>query len=89
MSGFPDSAIRAYRRWLYGDRKGNDLIIDQRELPEEIQEQNFIAFAQYRLSRENWQEELKTAKRWAEEIERIDPALYERMAADYHKSRRE
>jgi hypothetical protein len=88
MSGFPDSAIRAYRRWLYGDRKDNNLIIDQQELPEEIQEQNFMAFAQYRFSRENWQEELKTAKRWAEEIERIDPALYERMAADYHKNRK-
>lgn len=92
MYGFPPSTIEAYGQFFeQGFRKGfknREMTIEQGELPENVQNQDFMAFAQFRLSRNSWQEELKTAERWAGEIKNIDPALYERVVADYHRDRK-
>lgn len=89
--GFPPTAIEAYGQFFeQGFRKGfknREMTIEQEELPTEIQDQDFMAFAQFRLSKENWSEELETAKRWAEEIQNVDPALYERIVGQYHAER--
>ncbi len=90
LSGYPESAIRAYREFFEEGFKNGLLehaaFIEQKVLPAETRKQDFMAFAQFRLSKDNWRKELETAKRWADAIKKTDPALYEREVAGYKKS---
>ncbi|MFA5084245.1 MAG: hypothetical protein WC475_02595 [Candidatus Paceibacterota bacterium] len=79
LSGFPESAIKAYSE---ADKNPAALIEDS-DLPEEIRNQDFMAFATFKLSRKNWREELETAKKWATVIKKTDPALYEEAVKIY------
>ncbi|MDX1608400.1 MAG: hypothetical protein R3251_04280 [Candidatus Spechtbacterales bacterium] len=85
LSGYPQSAIDAYEEATkevpYGEKLKEMVYSD--ELPEEIKEEDFAAFVQFFLSRDNWQEEIETVKKWAQEIKRTDPALYERIVENY------
>jgi hypothetical protein len=85
LSGFPESAITAYSKALHSTEPGsfekNTMLRD--ELPEDIRTQEFAAFATFRLSRDHWQEEIGTAKLWAEEIQRLNPKLYARIVKAY------
>jgi hypothetical protein len=85
LSGYPESAINAYmeatQRVPYGEKLKEMMYSDS--LPEEIREEDFAAFVQFFLSRKNWREEIKTVKKWAEEIKKTAPALYERIVKDY------
>jgi hypothetical protein len=91
LYGFPPTGIEAYGQFFeQGYRKGfknREMTIEQDELPPDIQNEDFMAFAQFRLSKDNWTEELETAKRWAAEIQNVDPALYERIVKKYHDGR--
>jgi len=86
--GFPPTAVEAYGQFFeQGFHKGfqnREMTIEQEELPKEIQDQDYMAFAQFRLSKNNWREELKTAERWAKKVKELDPALYEKTV-NYYK----
>lgn len=92
LSGYPESAIQTYQEFFRDLRtKGleNKISIDQAELPEEVQSEDYMAFSHFRLSRGNWREELKTVKAWADEIQKMDPKLYQRVVDKYHEDQKE
>ena len=67
LSGFPNSAIQAY--------------LQQKLMPFSEQQTHtkgleYDHFCQFRFSMDNWQEELKTPERWAQEVKRLSPRLY-------------
>ena len=65
--------------------KGPNAVIQRWKLPKEIAEQDYIAFLKFVLSKENWQEELETVKKWAEAIKTTDPDLYKREVENYKR----
>jgi len=78
MFGIPQTAANAYTR-------GAQFLIRDEDIPVKIRSQDYMAFSKFWFSREHWQEELDAVKKWAEEISKIDPELYERLVA-YHKA---
>ncbi len=82
--GFPATAVAAYDKVLHeGLDSRKKYYVEEDELPVDLREQPFMAFAQFKLSKEHWQEELDTARTWSTEVQRADPALYERMVRDH------
>jgi hypothetical protein len=87
LSGYPPSAIEAYIKMevsLGGSEEEvaqllRELFIARHELPEDIRKEDYLTFESFRLSRTNFRDELETVKRWAEEIKRLDPSLYQRV----------
>lgn len=80
LSGFPPTAIEAYGKYIdEGSPIDGDSVvtIEHKNLPEEIKKRDWFNFTQFRLSRNNWREELETSKRWAEVTKLLDPKLYE------------
>lgn len=77
MFGVPQTAAAAYA-------KGTKFLIRDEDMPAKIRAEEYMTFSKFWFSREHWQEELETVKKWAREIKRINPALYERLVA-YHK----
>ncbi len=83
LSGYPESAIEAWGKFLSGDDKSTGLAAKGwTELPKDILEQDFMAFADFRLS-QNWRSEIETPRRWAEEIKKVDAGLYGRIVEQY------
>ncbi|MDQ5954830.1 MAG: hypothetical protein QG583_758 [Patescibacteria group bacterium] len=78
LYGFPDSAIKAF-----GEGENAMISLEFKELPEDIRNEEYMAFASFRLSKTHWQEELELVKKWAEDIKQIDPALYTREVLTY------
>lgn len=78
--GYPRTAVEAYVR-------GQENLIPIAEIgqfiPEELSKKDFMAFVTFRLSKEHWREELETAKSFADCIQKIDPALYDRRVVRY------
>ncbi len=87
LFGFPQTAIEAYTKYREdGSRDENEFVIKKNELPEDIRNKDYIAFARFKLSKENWQEELEIAKKWAAEIQKLSPALYAEIVRDYRQN---
>lgn len=74
--GFPKTAVEAFVKIK------RELLFD---LPEEIKNQDYMTFSGFTFSKENWQEESETVKKWAEEIKKISPNLYNETILEYHK----
>ncbi len=82
MSGFPKSAIENFIQFNESDENEESdqskfFLTDeekQSKIPAEIRK-----FAQLKLSRKNWKNELETIRRWAEEIKLVDPELYRNL----------
>ena len=84
LFGFPQTAIEAYVKYAksgFQDEKG--IILDNNKLPEEIRNKDYVAFATFWLSKEHWQEELETAKKWAAEIQKLSPTLYAEIVKNW------
>lgn len=88
LSGFPETATQAYVEVEErgGDTATSPLLIDRRELPEDVRCQDFIAFADFKFSKAHWREEIEMARAWAKEIKKIHPDLYAKKVNYYHKS---
>lgn len=71
LYGYPESAIKAYIE------KGEKMEISK--LPSKIQRQPSVAFTRFKLSKNHWQQELKTSQRWAEITEKTSLKLYEKF----------
>lgn len=85
LYGFPESAVVAYEQFV---RSGSEeMLIDRSELPEDLLKQDVMAFAQFVLSKAHWREELETAKRWAEEVKRVSPSIYDSIVRAYRRDR--
>ncbi len=67
LSGFPKSAVRAY---LQQD------LMPFNEQQAHTKDLEYDHFCQFRFSKDHWQEELKTAERWAQEVKILSPQLY-------------
>ncbi len=67
LYGYPDSAISGYKKEEIKE------IID---LPSEIQNKPEIAFTRFKLSKDNWQEELQTGKKWSDTVKRVSPRMH-------------
>jgi predicted transcriptional regulator len=91
LYGFPKTAVEAYIQEFRGEaseaksaeERGNKFSQLTRDLPAEVRNQDFTAFAFYRTSKEHWQTELETAKQWAEELQKVSPKLFEKIVSDY------
>jgi hypothetical protein len=77
MSGYPESAIRAFE-------SGDEALLLS-NLSDEVKGEDFAAFILFRLSTEHWIDEIETARKWAEVVRQQAPALYERVVRDYHE----
>jgi len=69
--GYPESAIKAF----CGKK---ETIEDAEELPEEIKRRG-PSFLRFKLSKNNWQEEIKLCEKWAEAIKEASPKLYRKF----------
>lgn len=77
LFGFPQTAIEAYVKYAKdGFQDKNEFMMKRSEIPEEIRNKDYFAFVGFGLSKEHWQEELETAKKWAAEIQKLSPTLY-------------
>ncbi len=78
--GYPESAIEA---WNSPDRSLT--ILDPKSEQHELYSNSEMAFSKFRLSKQNWAEEFKTIQKWAQEIKRLDPNLYEDTIQNYKR----
>lgn len=74
LMGFPQTAIDAYamRRERFDADKQNPLF-QERGLP-----------FRFRLSKDNWEEEIKVAEEWTAKIKEIAPDLYKELISNEH-----
>lgn len=67
--GFPKTSIEAYGK--------TDETMNYQELPHQVRDSEEYAFAIFKLSRNNWKEELKTVRRWSEFVKQVSPKIYQ------------
>jgi hypothetical protein len=78
LFGFPESARVAFNDLSKG--------LFRSELPAEIKEEEWYPYITFGvLSKNNWQEELETAKGWMEAVKQFDPELH-RKYVDWARS---
>lgn len=87
MLGYPATASAAYAAWRENPELENELVLDKQVLPSEIRGQEYMAFLQFRLSRDHWEQELETVKQWADTIRSISPTLYAATIKHYKEWR--
>ena len=79
--GFPKTAIEAFDKNSQAEKEGSEseflLILD--EMEEKIPK-NLRRFTDFLLSKANWQDELKTVRKWADEINLVDPDFYKQLS---------
>ena len=75
--GYPESAIEA---WNSPNRSLT--ILDKKN---ELYSRDEMAFSKFRLSKQNWAKEFETIQKWAQEIKRLDPKLYEDTIQNYRR----
>lgn len=87
LYGIPKTALEAFveydQQGGLGSGKEDLFFKDEETLPVEVREQEFMAFMEFQLSKDNWQDELETAKHWAEEIKKVSPKLYNEKVEKY------
>lgn len=86
LSGYPDSCIQAYQKYVEAGYRAEGILMELSDFPPDVREQDFMAFLQFRLSKDNWEKELETVKMWAEKIKTSAPKLYARIVERYKKS---
>lgn len=74
--GYPDTAVTAFAAGEW---------VNQDTLPDEIKNDDAMAFLNFRLSRDHWQDEFLEVKRRAELMRTTFPELYEKIVASKKK----
>lgn len=91
LLGYPESACKAFSEAM---RDGNSKkLLEKKELwkklsleeKKEFIEKGLFHFQNFRFSEDNWEEELKTVKKWQEIIREKSPKLYRDMIKDKPK----
>lgn len=67
--GFPQTSIEAFGKL--------DGIAEYNELPDEIRKHEAYGFLTFKLSRDNFESEFETAKKWADFVKRNSPKIYQ------------
>ncbi|MBU2539557.1 hypothetical protein KJ786_00115 [Patescibacteria group bacterium] len=68
--GYPETAVRVYVRPM-------EHSFMRWELPADVKQSDFYPFIMFRVSKENWREEIKTAQKWAEVVRMNSQKLFE------------
>jgi len=84
LYGFPQTAIEAYSIASEPELE-NRFLVNMLELFSEVENEEFAAFLNFRLSKEHWREELNTVRVWAETVKRRAPQLYTRRVKSYRE----
>ena len=69
--GLPKTAIEAY----IGKREA----LDREKLPDEIKKSDAVRFCFFKLSADNWPEEIKQGQKYADLVKRISPKIYQEV----------
>ena len=90
MSGFPDTAIETYDKFTRlpdPERRkvGNELTLSPEEKKKLFSGDTYYFSLFFYMSRDHWQTESETIKKWAEEIRRLTPGLYKAYIDDFKK----
>lgn len=92
LSGYPQSAVESFikSKSLTGSEEEvakafRELFIGA-DIPEDVRHEDYLAFLNFQLSRDNFRQELEVVRSWAEEIRRLDPSLFERVV-DWHRNK--
>ena len=91
LLGYPETAVNAFKEFkkdlpgFMGERKSESPVMSDEDFPEQIRKQDFMAFSDLRLSKKHWHQELKLVEKWAEEIKKLSPSLYQRKVKRYEK----
>lgn len=87
LLGYPRTAAEAFDRGRKEDAMGKYLILEEKNwwesLSEEerknLLEEGVLNFLTFKLSRENWRQELETVRRWQEVIKEKAPRIYQEI----------
>ncbi|KKU08025.1 MAG: hypothetical protein UX09_C0021G0004 [Candidatus Uhrbacteria bacterium GW2011_GWE2_45_35] len=87
LMGFPPTAVNAYTELVRDHTPENKqrLLLDMATLPDELKQQDYMAFAALALSKGNWKNELNTIRSWAKEVKRMSPSIYNSAVGAYRK----
>ncbi|MBD3244778.1 MAG: methyltransferase domain-containing protein [Candidatus Moranbacteria bacterium] len=72
LYAFPETAIEAYKK----TEEGDNCLLSFEELPEDVRNQEWINFLTFRLSKDNWKNEIETVKKWARVVKEKSPKIY-------------
>jgi len=75
--GFPQSSVKAFGE--------PEAIMEYKDLPDETRNDPAYGFLTFKLSKNNFQEEFKTAKKWADFVKKCSPKIYAEYV-EYMKS---
>lgn len=73
LYGFPKSAVEEY---LKGEGGQAADLIGIADLPEEVRKADWSLFSTFMFSRNSWQEEIKTIRKWAGIVKKLSPEIY-------------
>ncbi len=96
LSGYPPSAVENYNKTskelLDPNLKEADVVnllkdryMELVDLPPEARAEEISPFVHFRLSAQNWEEEIEIVRKWAETVKNLDPTLYARIQEYYKK----
>ncbi len=74
--GYPTTAIESFL---------SKKAMSRSELPEEVKEKEFYPFIFFKLSKDNWQKEIKVAEQWANAVKKNSPRLFKEFMEDVRK----
>ncbi len=83
--GYPQSAVEAFQ----SVGKKNDSTMRSVDLPEEEKAKEFYPFIGFRLSKNNWQEEIQTVQRWSEVLKKNSPELFDEYVEEFKRRKKE
>ncbi|MBU0650227.1 class I SAM-dependent methyltransferase [Patescibacteria group bacterium] len=75
LYAFPGTAIKAFT-------KGQDNVLNREDLPEHLKEQDWSHFLTFKLSKNNWENEIQEVKKWADTVKKYSPKLYNEFIED-------
>ncbi|PJE59607.1 MAG: hypothetical protein COU85_02775 [Candidatus Portnoybacteria bacterium CG10_big_fil_rev_8_21_14_0_10_44_7] len=73
LYGFPESAIKAYQKEREG--KGS-FLLSRSELPDDKKAQEESLFLTFMIAKDNPEEAMETARKWAQKVEEVNPSIY-------------
>lgn len=77
LLGFPQTAVEAYAK-----KEWNKLLTIEEV---EFLEKKFRVNIPFRMTRDNWQEEIKVAQKWADALKKYAPRVYDELMEDVSK----
>lgn len=80
LYGFPPTAVEAYV-------KDKQSVFSRRNLPVDVENEDYVFLAQFALSKDNWRQELETPKKWAAALAQYVPDLWQEFVAKWRAAK--